>query len=151
LQRAVSDLLGQQTQVWGPHHASGASPDAAAAYRSRVRDRPIESIDLETLDWYMARIPDMEGRIREAVGTGDCIDLYYEDIFGPEVRADARMAMYHRVVEFLGYATAESNFDSSDVETLLGPSGKLNTQAIYRRIPNIRAIEDRWGVVAGGA
>jgi hypothetical protein len=151
LQRTVSDLLGQQTDIWGPSFDAPAHVDEGTNYRSRIRAAKIGAINTDVLEWYMTHIPEMEKRLRRAAGKNPCLDLYYEDIFGNDVSIAERLSIYSRILNFLGYPTEASNYDASSVMTLLRPAGKLNTSDTYSKITNLRQIEEMFGSLSSSA
>jgi hypothetical protein len=144
LSRAVSDLLAQQTNVWGPRWDVDVAADEGASYRSELKMKSLRALDLDLVSWYLACLPPMEQRLRHAAAVNPCLDLDYEDLFGRAASRDA-LDVYCGILDFLGYSTAEHHFDRSRVAVLLGGSGKLNTAEILRRIPNYREIERRFG------
>lgn len=144
LARAVSDLLDQQTNVWGPRWDGDVAADEGDTYRSKLKAIPVKAVDLDLLSWYLTHLPRMEERLRGAVGANPCLDLDYEDVFGTRDALD----VYRELLEFLGYSTAANQFDQARVSALLGPTGKLNTATTLRRLPNHAEIERRFGPLA---
>lgn len=147
LARIVSDLLGQQTDLWGIANPDGTlSPDInePETYRRELSARRITALDADVVDWYLTHAPVLERTLRECVGTADCIDLWYEDLFGRAVRADERIRRYLDILEFIGVASDESAWTRSVVTTVFRPSGKLNDASTLRLIPNLAQIQERF-------
>jgi hypothetical protein len=113
-------------------------------YRQALSSRQIRSLDIDIVDWYMTHVPDMETRLRSMVRGADCFDLAYEDMFGPELSIDQRVAKFAEVLEFLGFASAYGSWDRATVEYLLSPDRRLNRQDTLARIPNVAAIASRY-------
>ncbi len=144
LSRTVSDLLGQQTNIWGPRWDGDVHGDEGASYRAELAKSTVGPIDVGLVDWYLTRLPPMVRRLRQAAAVNPCLDLDYEDVFGPSRSRDP-LDIYGEILDFLGYPRAAHHFDRVRVATLLGAGGKLNTADTLRRIPNYPEIEQRFG------
>lgn len=147
LERILSDLLGQQTDLWGP-----AFPDARIAegldetkkYQDELKAKRVQPVSLEVIEWYLNNIPTLEDELRRRVPEEDCLDLFYEEIFGPEVGLDRRLAIYQRILDFLGLPTAPSYWDRPTVMELFHPKAKLNDASTLGRIPNLAEVRERF-------
>jgi len=144
--RTLSDLIGQQTQVWGPSADAPPTNDSAGEYRSQLDAAPLAQIDEDIFAWYLREEPAMTEALRadvEAAGT-PCFDLTYEELFSDHIDPAERIECIHRLVDFLGYPPMSPTL-RPQLEALLSPrTGKLNSAETYERVPNMAALEARF-------
>jgi hypothetical protein len=145
LARIVSDLLGQQTNLWGPAHPDGhwdPAVDEPGRYRDAIKSRAITALSTDVMAWYLEHVPLMEDQLRETVSGGECLDVFYEDIFGSGLDLDARLSAFRRVVDFLGFRSFPAS--GAAVHALLDPRARLNSPGVLNLIPNLQQIKDRF-------
>lgn len=140
LARVISDLLGQQTDLWGPAFPDGHLShgiDEVGRWRDAVVQRAIEPVDPAVVDWYLNTAPRLEARLRARCDDEACLDVFYEDLFkSPEAGLDA----YVRALEFLGFPADRTRWPEASVRLLFDRNRKLNNLSTLARIPNIRDI-----------
>ena len=139
--RTLSDLWGQQTNLWGHDHARAHDPAEADRYRAAVGRHEPAPIDPELFGWYMAHAESWEDAIMAALPPGNARTFLYEDLFDPSTSGGAAPA-WHDLAEWLG---VRPDFASAEVRAILSPASKLNSAAIYERIPNYAELKDRFG------
>jgi hypothetical protein len=147
LRRIVSDLIGQQTEEWGPHEDGPISGTDGADYRSRLSVVRLRPIDLDVVRWYLIHERAMMQEFRSAVLQADipCYDLTYEDLFERSSQPEQRRDAINAIVDFLGYSPMPESV-SERIDILLDPRhGKLNSDNTYRLIPNVEGIERTCG------
>lgn len=153
LTRILSDLLGQQTDVWTP--AFPEFPDAtiqdvvdeANQYRGKVKSKTIRPVPMDLIEWYLDHVQNMEESLRKNIADDKCLDLFYEDLFNLEASPQQKIANYKNILDFLGYPSDPSYWDSSSITALFDPRAKLNNSSTFSLIPNIEEIQNRWGNV----
>ncbi len=144
--RTLSDLIGQQTQVWGPSADAPPTNDSAGEYRSQLDATALAPIDEAIFAWYLKEEPFMTSAFRGEVETAGtpCFDLTYEELFGHDTDLHKRVACIHRLVDFLGYSPMSPTL-TPQLEALLSPlTGKLNSEMTYERVPNLAALGKRF-------
>jgi len=147
LERILSDLLGQQTELWGPIFPNAGIPNGVnetAKYQDQIRAISLRAISVEVIDWYLSHVTSMEDSLRKRVADHECLDLFYEDIFGSHVPLEARLEIFQRLLRFLGFSSDSSYWDKPTVEGLFKPSMKLNNLSTLQRIPNFAEIQQRF-------
>lgn len=138
LRRLVSHQISRQLDAWGMDDQD----------RTAVRESPFVPLDTEALEYFLAR----EGRaIAESrqviVESGNpALDLWYEDLFDPDIPIEGKEAMLAGIFEFLGLDPVLPRKQRERVRLLFHPEdGALNSAATYRRIPGIDDVEARFG------
>ena len=146
LDRVLSDLLGQQTELWGPAYSDGriSEVDEVVRYRAELEVRPVRAIDPEIVDWYLTHVPPLEDEFATISDDGHYMELEYEELFGPSVVLEDRLNGYCRILEFLGFSTAPESWNKSVVEKLFHPRAKLNDASTVGRIPNLAELRRRF-------
>ncbi|MFN0178286.1 MAG: hypothetical protein ACKVZ0_05765 [Gemmatimonadales bacterium] len=148
LARVLSDLLGQQTGLWGPITPDGRvhpQRDETVEYRSTLANRPIRPVPVDVVEWYLNHVAKLEDHLRTAIDDAARLDLSFEDIMGDGVPLAARLEAYCGVLDFLGFPSAGHYWDITTVRSLLHPSSRLNDAATLGRIPNLADIQSRFG------
>jgi len=154
LARVLSDLLGQQTDLWTPAYPGFSSArvqsvmDEARQYRSQIRTHDIKPVEMDIITWYVKNIPLMEHQLRASVADSNCMDLYYEELFNPRQGSKGRLRNYTRILEFLGIPQNERYWKAQEIDALFNPGGKLNDGSTLRLIPNLGEIEKHFGKIA---
>ena len=146
-ERILSDLLGQQTDLWGPASSDGRiSPvDETAIYRASINRKNIEAVDMEVIDWYLRHIPSLEHELRTSIpDRNECLDVYFEDVFGADVSSDARIRKFRQILDFLGCSADPASWPGSTVERLFQPQAKLNNPDTFGLIPNLAEVQMRF-------
>lgn len=142
LARALSDLLGQQTGLWGHSPDLPHSAREVADYRERLGSRALYALDAEVIDWYLRHGSAWEDRILAAVPAEKQRMVFYEDLFGPAVDLDERA---RRVVEIGNWLGVRVDPRDPRTRAILHPDSKINAWSDYQRITNIREIMSRFG------
>ena len=143
LARILSDLLGQQTDLWGPVRPDGSvapGVDEAQRYRAELRRRTVGAIDADLVRWYLDRAEPMETALRRRATGSRCLDVWYEDILGVDVSVEDRIRRYQALLDFLGFSSHQSRWSHATVRALLSPSAKLNDASTLQLIPNLRQL-----------
>ena len=143
LRRLVSSQISEQAKVWAITEED----------RTIVREFAFGPLDVEALSHRVGRERDAIAAYRRAIAASGtpCLDLWYEDLFEPDVTIAAQEAWLERIFAFLGVDPTLPPERRSDVHRLLRPdAGPLNSAATYRRIPGIDDVEARFGCDATG-
>ena len=144
LARVVSDLLGQQTDLWGHDPSGPRSENEAAEYRAQLSLRSLERLDEQVIDWYLRNALAWEDRIVARIPEHRRLTVHYEDLFGADVDLDARLARVSGIADWLGIGLRVRD---ERVRAVLQPSSKLNAAGSYERIPNLAQIVARFGPI----
>ena len=144
LARVVSDLLGQQTDLWGHNPDAPHSEDEAAEYRENLRRQSLGHLDEHVIEWYLLNAASWEDQILSRVPDHRRTTLFYRDLFDPEVGIDARLARLAEIGDWLGIPVRTKD---SRVRAIMGAGSKLNDRSTYERIPNFGKIVARFGEV----
>ena len=139
--RTLSDLWGQQTNLWGHDHTRAHDPAEAEQYRAAVGRHEPAPIDPELFGWYMRHAEAWEDAIIAALPPGNVRTFLYEDLFAP-ARSGAVATAWHDLAEWL---RVRPDFASAEVRAILAPASKLNSADIYQRIPNYGDLKERFG------
>lgn len=80
------------------------------------------------------------------------ISVYYEDLFGETVSASAQVDQINRILWFLCYPSVDYAVSGMAAwkEIMSRSCCKWNTSEVYRRIPNVRALEAAVGSQENG-
>jgi LPS sulfotransferase NodH len=143
LARIVSDLLGQQTDLWGHQPDKQHSGAEAILYREQLQERQLRPLDIRVIEWYLANASNWEDQILSHVPNEKKFTLFYEDIFGADVDINTRLKRASAIGDWLGLPLrADDRFQS-----ILQPASKLNDSTSYSRIPNFREIVANYGPI----
>jgi hypothetical protein len=148
LARVVSDLVGQQTDLWGPHVPDGRFTSPAQEsrdYRAALAQRTLRPLPLDVIAWYLAHVSDIESALRTAAAANPCLDVWYEDLFSPEVGLDARLEHYCHVLRFLGFPAEAGDWDRRIVAECVDPAARLNSRETLSLIPNWTEVTRQFG------
>jgi hypothetical protein len=144
LARTLSDLLGQQTDLWGHSPDEPHSGLEVAEYAEQLRLRSLDRLDERLIEWYVRNASPWEDRIMSEVPGDRKLTVYYEDLFGSDVDLGARLACASRIGEWLGIGIQK---EDERVRAIMQPGSKINETSSYARIPNFREIVSRFGEV----
>ncbi len=142
LARIISDLLGQQTDLWGHYHDRPHSIREAAHYRTELESRSLGPLDEDVIAWYVHHASGWEDQIVASLSGLRTMTVYYEDLFGEQIDIDTRVRYIAAIGEWLGVTVPT---DDDRVRGILEPSSKLNDLSSYTRIPNIDEIVSKFG------
>ncbi len=74
------------------------------------------------------------------------LDLWYEDLYGPDDAPSDRVETLGSILRFLGCDIEDAGVARERIEQLLDPDrSKVNSTATYLRVPGMREIEERYG------
>jgi hypothetical protein len=152
LARVLSDLLGQQTGLWGPANPDGRPVrdlNEPQRYRDALNAQRIRPLDIAIVEWYLKNAPAMEDSLRQTLTNDECLELFYEDFLGPGIRVDQRLKIYRRVLTFLDRSQESGCWDDDAVTELFDPGRKLNVPELLSRIPNLAEIQSRFSSGSG--
>lgn len=138
LERTLSDFLGQQTDLWGHAPKRPHSQEEREAYRAAIARLEVAPVDLDLLAWYLEHAGGLEDQLVQSAGARDHRVVYFEDLLGPGVSLDQRMARFGSLCAWLGI---EGNSGSAGAEGILSPASKYNDETIMARIPNLAAAQ----------
>ena len=140
--RTLSDLWGQQTNLWGHDHTRAHDPAEAEQYRAAVGRHEPAPIDPELFGWYMRHAEAWEDAIVAALPSGNVRTFLYEDLFAATRRDGDIAPAWHGLAEWLGVSP---DFASPEVRAIVAPASKLNSAEIYQRIPNYHELLAAFG------
>ena len=140
-QRIVSDLVGRATNVWR-HSELPISHNYARRYKDVISKLTLPAIDEKLVRWYLKNLLLIEDQLRN-VTKNRVLDVYYEDLFGPELGVLQRVERFVEVLKFLRMPIPGGLLDSAKLSLILGPSAQLNDASIFERIPNYRELYDK--------
>ncbi|MBX3440017.1 MAG: hypothetical protein KF861_21180 [Planctomycetaceae bacterium] len=139
----LSDLLGQQTNLWGHMPTQPHSLQEVAEYREQLSRQQLQPLDEAIIGWYLRYAWEWETQIMAASDTPTRVHvIYYEDLFSPQLPMSARLQCFCTLAAKLG---VQLNPQEPRVQTILHSDAKLNTSDTLARIPNYREISERWG------
>lgn len=144
LARVVSDLLGQQTGLWGHDPNAPHSDDEAVTYRNELTHRKLDRLDENVIAWYLRHAESWEDRIMARVPEDRRLTVYYADLFGPEVDVDTRLDRVAAIANWLGIRMRTRD---ERVRSVFRPKAKFNGPGSYSRIPNFREIVSTFGEI----
>jgi len=134
LQAVVSSVLAEKTRIWEAH-------------KEAVKDRELPTLDIKDLSKrisWQRRQTEHYRRFLEKKNL-PYFKITHEEIFGSEVTLDEKIGRIRDLYRFLG-APEPARETLERVRGLLDPEKhKLNTEARYRRIPNVDEIEAKLG------
>lgn len=144
LSRVVSDLLGQQTGLWGHSPKKPYHRKEKFQYHSALKSRRLNPLNLEVIEWYMDHTAELENSLIASVPAQAKIVVCYEELFGPDQSLDARLGAMARVFDVLGLPlpVADDRF-----RLLVSPESKYNDESTLEKIPNIKEIRSHFGQV----
>jgi len=139
--RIVSDLVAHATNVWG-HSERPISRNDAHRYKQDLSKLTLRALDEKVVRWYLKNLPLIEDQLRN-VTKNRVLDVYYEDLFGPELGVLQRIERFGEVLKFLQIPVPKGLRDSTEMALVLRPSAKLNDASIFEKIPNYRELYDK--------
>ena len=139
--RILSDLWGQQTNLWGHNPDRGHDASEVRRYRAEAKRRAPSPIDPDVFAWYIQNARNWENRIIDCLRPSAARMFFYEDLFQAD-GADARFSAWSEMFEWL---EVEPDFLSPGVQDIVAPESKLNSLDIYERIPNYRELKAHFG------
>jgi hypothetical protein len=142
LARVLSDLLSQQTDLWGHSPESPHSDREVIDYREKLASRALTELDEEVIAWYLEHATAWEDRILERIPSQKLKVVYYEDLFDAGLDPYERASRVEQVGEWLGIPVDAGN---ASVQAVLLPTSKINDMSNYVRIPNFERIVSRFG------
>jgi hypothetical protein len=140
--RMVSHHVAKTSGHWG-FFGQYVSATETVEYKEFLASVTLPPLDEEDVSCNVEHRPAIQERLRQRI-TSPVLDLFYEDMFGPEVDYAARVRKFRELVQFFQIESDESIYESQQLALLLNPSGKLNDESIYERIPNYRELLVRY-------
>lgn len=139
--RTISDLLGQQSGLWGHAPSELYRPEERLHYREMAQRVEIGPISREVVGWYIANAWRQEAALLERVPEQKRMIVYYEDLFDEEsfTRQD-----FSTWVELASWVGAKPRLDDEYTRRVIAPSEKYNTEELLRRIPNYNELRARF-------
>lgn len=144
LSRVVSDLLGQQTGLWGHSPKLPHRRKEKLQYHSALKALQVQPLNLSVIEWYVNHATELENRLIASVPTESRIVVYYEDLFDPEQDLEARLDAITCVLGKFGLTLPAVN---DRIWLLLSPESKYNDDSTFEKIPNIQEIRTRFGQI----
>lgn len=144
LARILSDLLGQQTDLWGHCPSRPHSDREATDYKAQMKLRNLERLDERIIEWYLQSASRWEDQIMVGVSNQRKLTVYYEDLFGSDVDMSTRMRRVSEIGKWLGIRIRS---EDDRVQAILRPSSKFNDISSYSSIPNFREIVSKFGEI----
>jgi hypothetical protein len=140
--RTLSDLWGQQTNLWGhdPHQPHNLSE--VRQYREAVSLHVPSELNADVLGWYMDNAERWENAIIDELPPAAVKMFFYEDLFEPEMPQDRVPPAWNELAEWIG---SKPDFSSPEVQRIISPDSKLNSDDIYERIPNFQELKASFG------
>jgi hypothetical protein len=142
LARVLSDLLGQQTGLWGHDPERPHSGREAVEYREQLNGRSLRQLDEDVIAWYLENASVWEDEILSHVPDARLRTVYFEDLFDCDVDVSTRAERLVGVADWLG---ERIRTDDDILRAILHPDSRFNDRSSYDRIPNIREIESKFG------
>lgn len=136
--RTLSDLWGQQTNLWGhdPHQPHDVSE--VQQYRDAAQRHVPSAIDPDVFGWYMHNAEKWENAIIDGLPPSTTKTFFYEDLFASDISETLIPVAWHELAEWLGL---KPDFSSLEVRQIISPVSKLNSVDIYERIPNFQELK----------
>ena len=137
--RILSDQVSKLTKIFGTGEHPASATDAAI-YRRDMCATPIPAVDSVLTRWYMENLPRLEDGLRASIAANPVMDVWYEDLLGDDVTLSERLARFRDVAQFLDLDLPAAVLRAPELSLILRPAAKLNSEKIYRRIPNYSAL-----------
>jgi hypothetical protein len=141
-ERTLSDLWGQQTNLWGHDHDRSYDRSEVPKYREALARHIPRPIDPEVFGWYMHNAEAWEEAILAGLQPGSTKIFFYEDLFPPGPRETGVPSKWQELAEWLEVGP---DFEAPEVRQIMAPAAKLNSPDIYARIPNFDVLKERFG------
>lgn len=141
--RVVSDLLGQQTNLWVHNPDRPHSLQEISEYRERLHTTELMPLNEEVISWYVANAYAQEQYIIEHLSEAKRRIVFYEDLFNEAV--PETLPRWQMVADWL---EVSPDFTSGEVLEVIHPRAKYNDQETYRKIPNLAAIMSKFGITS---
>ena len=139
LQSVISSLIAKQKNAWFGEKAKHTNARLDAVDIGEVSKRVI---------WqYNATNRYREFLARQQL---DYLEVCYEDIFGLDQCLDNRLNVIEQVFQFVGVDSLSGAVMNVVCRQLDSSEFKLNSEATYRQIPNIDAVERQFGSTRSG-
>jgi len=139
--RVISDLLMQQTQLWGHFPDRSHTEAEPIQYRLQVMSYRPSPIDPAILEWYMTNGPSQEEALIERVPKSKKLVVYYEDLFDQDRWNKRNFSHWQALASWIGVRPRV--FDP-DVQNIMKPTNKYNSEAVYERIPNYKSLVQKF-------
>lgn len=141
--RTMSDLLGQQLQLWGHTPTQRYTPEERTRYREMVQQAQVEPISSEVVEWYMMHAWKQESSLIDRIPPRRRLIVYYEDLFNEELFARRDFSRWRELASWVG---SVPRFDDY-CQRLISPHEKYNTESTFARIPNYDELRARFAGV----
>jgi hypothetical protein len=79
--RTISDLLGQQLQLWGHSPTEPYNRTERIQYRQKAKQSEMAPINSQIVEWYMSNAWNQEEALIEQTPMDQRLIVYYEDLF----------------------------------------------------------------------
>jgi LPS sulfotransferase NodH len=143
LRRVVSHHISAQTQIW-----SYFGDDD----RERLRQFDFAPIDASWIEENLAQEKTALDRYRDILSQrGDFVEIAYEKFYDSALDDAGRVQGLANIIEYLGHAPISNPETQARIVDLFDARRtKLNSFETYRRIPEIEAVEARFGSAETG-
>jgi hypothetical protein len=73
------------------------------------------------------------------------LELYYEDLYAPTLSTAQKVDRLNDIFEFLGRRRLAAESQQVNLKKLFSTNQKIATPDVYRAIPGIEAVEEKFG------
>jgi hypothetical protein len=131
--RTISDLMGQQLNLWGHSPGEPYSLAERVQYRTKARQSEMIPINSKIVEWYMINARDQEEALIERMPRERRLIAYYEDLFDHNAWRKQDFSAWIQLASWVG---AHPRLCEEYVRNLIAPQDKYNTEEIFEKIPN---------------
>ena len=146
LQAVISRSIAEQTKVW---HAAKTSSSSSPAV-----PQTLDPLDLKRVKRRLEKLEKGIRSYRDLLKESgkDFFEICYEDFLNPRLEFLDKLKQLDPIFTYLGNSPISTNTTKiAAIESILNPTHrKLNSEASYRRIPNIDEVEAQLGCEATG-
>ena len=135
--RTISDLMGQQSNLWGHSPNEPYNPTERIQYRRQVKQFELKPINSEIVEWYMVNAWNQEETLIERTPKAQRLIVYYEDLFDHNSWASRDFSAWTQLASWVGARPAMCD---EYVQNLIAPQEKYNRQEMFEMIPNYHEL-----------
>ncbi|MBU1683416.1 hypothetical protein KJ742_05725 [Patescibacteria group bacterium] len=139
LQMVISSLIARKMQKWG---------GGAERWRKKFKQHQFKPFDIELIQKRIQGISEKIKKYKQLLKDNniDFYNVYYEDLYGPDVSEEKKLQIINEIFEFWGVGKLKKLKYIKQAKELLDPGKyKLNSEETYKQIPNYKEIEEQCG------
>ncbi len=139
--RVMSDLLGQQSNLWGHNPDEIHTEAEAVQYRRNVLQRELSPVNSEVVEWYMTNAWRQEEALLSRIPEERRLVVFYEDLFDDLRWKEGDFTSWTELAFWVG---VRPRFREKFVQNIINPTNKYNSEEVYKKIPNYKLLEKKF-------